>query len=73
MPNIFYEITYRDPMGNVFDITTANSQGSEGLPATARGGAFAFDLGAVRIEQHNQIEASYRDIGLGVRLCSSLR
>jgi eukaryotic-like serine/threonine-protein kinase len=60
-------------VGNVFDMTISNSQGIEGLPATARGGAFSFDLGAVKIEQHNQVEASYRDIGLGVRLCSSLR
>jgi serine/threonine protein kinase/formylglycine-generating enzyme required for sulfatase activity len=60
-------------VGNVFDVTSAISPGNEGLPATARGGAYGFDLGAVRIAQHNQVEASFRDISLGVRLCSSLR
>jgi hypothetical protein len=60
-------------VGNVFDMTFANAEGIEGLAASARGGAFNFDLGAVKIEQHNQVEASYRDIGLGVRLCASQR
>ncbi|HUS27953.1 MAG TPA: protein kinase [Kofleriaceae bacterium] len=60
-------------VGNVFDMTTANLQGVPGVTASGRGGAFGFDLGAVKIEQHNQVEASYRDIGLGVRLCASLR
>jgi eukaryotic-like serine/threonine-protein kinase len=60
-------------VGNVFDMTIDKMQGIKGLSASARGGAFSFDLGAVKIEQHNQVEASYRDIGLGVRLCASLR
>jgi formylglycine-generating enzyme required for sulfatase activity len=58
-------------VGNVFDMTTTNA--IQGLGASGRGGAFGFDLGAVKIEQHNQVEASYRDIGLGVRLCASRR
>jgi eukaryotic-like serine/threonine-protein kinase len=58
-------------IGNVFDMTA--TQGIPGLTASGRGGAFGFDLGAVKIEQHNQVEGAYRDIGLGVRLCASLR
>jgi formylglycine-generating enzyme required for sulfatase activity len=57
-------------VGNVMDMT---SQMFEGLSASCRGGSFAYDLGAVRIEQRNQMEATYRDITVGVRLCSSLR
>jgi formylglycine-generating enzyme required for sulfatase activity len=57
-------------VGNVMDMT---SQMFEGLAASCRGGSFAYDLGAVRIEQRNQMEATYRDITVGVRLCSSLR
>lgn len=57
-------------VGNVMDMT---SQVFEGMAASCRGGSFAYDLGAVRIEQRNQMEATYRDITVGVRLCSSLR
>jgi eukaryotic-like serine/threonine-protein kinase len=57
-------------VGNVMDMT---SQTFQGMAASCRGGSFAYDLGAVRIEQRNQMEATYRDITVGVRLCASSR